>query len=30
MDRFDSIIAGIIVLLVSFSIVYGAQGMLAL
>ena len=30
MDRFDSIIAGVIVLLVSFSIVYGAQGMLAL
>ena len=30
MDRFDSIIAGIIVLLVSFSVVYGAQGMLAL
>ena len=30
MDRFDSIIAGIIVLLVSFSIVYGTQGMLAL
>ena len=30
MDRFDSIIAGVIVLLVSFSIVYGAQGTLAL
>ena len=27
MDRFDSIIAGIIVLLVFFTIIYGAQGM---
>ena len=28
MDRFDSIMAGILVLLVSFSAIYGAQGII--